>query len=533
MATLVKKEIKRLRKDKKKQDRTRSRARAIALRVMALVLAALIQIAILVVPYIFLHQYMASAIYIVFQVFSVIALLYVVRSDRENPSYKVAWAILLLVIPIFGWLIYLIYGRIYYTKKERARMAVIEEHLKLAQKNSAIANEHLEEHHESAASQAHYLYHYANAPAYRHTKTRFFPLGDEMFPAMLSDLESAREFIFMEYFIVEEGKMLDAILEILKRKAAQGLDVRFMYDSFGTLFKMPKEFRLELEQTGIKCYEFGTFTSILDVRYNNRDHRKICVIDGKIGYTGGVNLADEYINEKMVFGHWKDTALRIEGDAVYSMTLMFLSLWNITHRENEDYSKYRVEISEDRAYENGYVIPYTDYPGDAEEVGATVYMNMINHAHRYVYIMTPYLIIDNVMQKSLENAAKCGVDVRIITPGIPDKKMVFVLTQSYYEPLLEAGVRIFEYDPGFVHAKIFLSDDEVATVGTINMDFRSLALHFENGILMCGSDAIPAMVKDYQETLERCHEVTLKEARSLAWWKKLVLPVLRLFAPLM
>jgi cardiolipin synthase len=284
-----------------------------------------------------------------------------------------------------------------------------------------------------------------------------------------------------------------------------------------------------LEKKGIKCCEFNSFKSALDSRYNNRDHRKICVIDGSVGFTGGFNLADEYINQKTVYGHWKDTAIMIKGDGVWSLTSMFLALWDSSKKEKDDYQRY--VPSEKFTYNDGFVAPYTDYPLDDEPVGKNVYLNIINRASKYVYIMTPYLVPDTVLVSALENAAKNGIDVRIIMPGIPDKKIVYMLSQSFYPVLLKAGVKIYEYTPGFVHAKVFLSDDELAVVGTINIDYRSLAHHFEDAVWMYKTFAVSEIKKDFMETFAKSKEVP-KEGKKESVLRRILMPILRLFAPL-
>ncbi|MCM1308762.1 MAG: phospholipase D-like domain-containing protein, partial [Butyrivibrio sp.] len=303
-----------------------------------------------------------------------------------------------------------------------------------------------------------------------------------------------------------------------------------MYDSFGSILKMPADFVPKMRKKGIKCYEFNSFVTVYGSRYNNRDHRKICVIDGNVAFTGGVNLADEYINAKEVYGHWKDTAIMLEGEAAWSMTVMFLSLWDGSFKEADDFGSFMPSRSFD--YDDGYFIPYTDYPLDDEPVGKNVYLNIINRAKEHIYIMTPYLILDNVMVTALANAAKSGVDVRIITPGIPDKKIAFMLTRSYYEVLTNAGVAIYEYTPGFVHAKIFEADDKLAVVGTINLDYRSLAHHYENAVLIYGSSVIGHIKEDYAATLQKSRRVTYEDSRRRSFIKRILLPILRLFSPL-
>ena len=456
------------------------------LRILFLAFAVVIQAAVIVIPYVFLKHYIVH-FNGVFRLVSVFVVLYILKSDI-NPVYKIPWIVLLLALPVFGGVLYIIYGRLHFSKKDIMTFVDINNKCKEALALRPFANDSLEKEAPLIYPQAKYLLDYALAPTYNNTETTYFPLGDDMFPVMLSELNKAEKFIFMEYFIIEDGLMLNSILDILKEKASRGVDVRFMYDSLGSIAKAPVDIVRDLRKAGIRCFEFNTFRSILDNRYNNRDHRKICVIDGNVGFTGGVNLADEYINVKTVYGHWKDTAIMIKGDAVWSLTNMFLTLWDGINKCDEEFRKYLPDI--DVKADNGYVIPYTDFPIDNETVGKSVYLNMINRANRYIYIMTPYLILDNTMATSLCDAAKSGIDVRLITPGIADKKLVNLLTKSYYDKLIEAGVKIYEYTPGFVHAKIFVSDDETAVVGTINLDYRSLAHHFENAIWMYKTDIV-------------------------------------------
>ena len=491
------------------------------LRILFLALAVITQAAVIVIPYVFLKHYIVH-FNGVFRLVSVFVVLYILKSDI-NPVYKIPWIVLLLALPVFGGVLYIIYGRLHFSKKDIMTFVDINNKCKEALALRPSANDSLEKEAPLIYPQAKYLLDYAIAPAYNNTETTYFPLGDDMFPVMLSELNKAEKFIFMEYFIIEDGLMLNSILDILKEKASRGVDVRFMYDSLGSIAKAPVDIVRDLRKAGIRCFEFNTFRSILDNRYNNRDHRKICVIDGSVGFTGGVNLADEYINVKTVYGHWKDTAIMIKGDAVWSLTNMFLAFWDGINKCDEDYRKYLPDI--DVKVDNGYVIPYTDFPIDNETVGKSVYLNMINRANRYIYIMTPYLILDNTMATSLCDAAKSGIDVRLITPGIADKKLVNLLTKSYYDRLIEAGVKIYEYTPGFVHAKIFVSDDETAVVGTINLDYRSLAHHFENAIWMYKTDIVAEIKKDFLDTQEKCVK------KSFA--KIIFLPILRLFSPML
>ena len=347
------------------------------------------------------------------------------------------------------------------------------------------------------------------------------------------ELEKAEKFIFMEYFIVEEGIMWDTILEILKRKVNEGVEVRFMYDGMCAFDLLPYSYPKKLQKFGIKCKMSNKIRPFVSTIQNNRDHRKICVIDGQTGYVGGVNLADEYINEKERFGHWKDTAVLLRGDAVQSLTMIFLQMWDVDMRGVEPYGKYLTKKAESLNDRLGYVIPYADSPFDHENVGEEVYFHILNHAKKYVHIMTPYLILDNEMLTTLIRAAKSGIEVIIIMPHIPDKWYAFAVAKTYYKELIEGGVQIYEYAPGFVHAKVFVSDDDTATVGSINLDFRSLYLHFENGVFIYDNPEVQKVEEDFQNTLAKCHKVTVTEVRNRGVFMKVAGQVLRLVAPLM
>ncbi len=497
------------------------------IRAIALALAALAQIAVIALSIIHFHPFFKN-INILLEILAIIQVLYLIESDI-NPVYKIPWIVVLLVVPVFGSVIYLIYGRAHYAKREMKRAIETSDICKEALASRPYSNSDLKKLNPNIAVQTDYLLRCADAPVYVNTTVKYFPLGDDMFPVMLEELEKAEHFIFMEYFIIEEGIMFDSILNILERKAEQGLDVRFMYDSFGSIMKAPEHVVKRLKKKGIRCFEFNSFRSILDSRYNNRDHRKICVIDGNVGFTGGVNLADEYINKHEVYGHWKDTAIMLEGEAVWSLTTMFLALWDTSCKDRDEFLMYEPTRRFD--FKDGFVAPYTDYPLDGEPVGKNVYMNIINRANSYVYIMTPYLILDTVMISALENAAKNGIDVRIIMPGIPDKKIVFMLSQSYYDVLLKAGVRIYEYTPGFVHAKVFLSDDCTGVVGTINLDYRSLTHHFENAVWMYNTECLTDIKQDFFDTLEKCREVFPGQMKKSVF-RRILMPILRLFSPM-
>ena len=344
-------------------------------------------------------------------------------------------------------------------------------------------------------------------------------------------LRGAERYIFIEYFIIEEGKHWNSVLDILTEKAKLGVEVRVIYDDIGSIATLPASYPLTLEKLGIHCQVFNRFMPVVSLRQNNRDHRKYMIVDGRVAFTGGINMADEYINVKPRFGHWKDSAIRLEGDAVWSMTVSFLSMWDFTHAEEEHFTPFRPAPAHGGT--EGYVQPYHDCPWDNEAVGQSVYLNLIYRAKRYVYITTPYLVIDYALTMALTNAAKSGVDVRIITPHIPDKKTVFEMTRSHYEELIEAGVSIYEYEPGFIHSKNFVVDDLWATVGTVNLDYRSMFLHFENGVLLYDTPSVKDIRDDFLDTQGKSLPVTLEDCHAVSPLHRLFRDLLRLFAPLL
>ncbi len=380
----------------------------------------------------------------------------------------------------------------------------------------------------SAANQCRYLLNHNDSPLYANTDVQYFGHCPDAFEKLKEDLKTAEKFIFMEYFIVEDGACFRQIREILKEKAAQGVEVRLMYDDIGSIGTVNWQFARELNQEGICCKVFNPALPVLNLFMNNRDHRKITVIDGKIAHTGGYNLADEYFGRAKPYGEWKDTGIRLEGEAVRSLTATFLELWAVANREQQELAPY-LEVHHPIPAK-GYVQPYRENPLDREQTAENVYLHLINQAKEYVWFMTPYLIITDEMDRALELAAKRGVDVRIITPGIPDKRTVYALTRSYYASLVKNGVRIFEYTPGFCHGKQCVVDGVLASIGTSNLDYRSLYLHFENNVLLYGCDGVKQMEQDFREIFDLCREVTdsYRSAYMMVWQC-----ILRLFAPLM
>lgn len=458
----------------------------------------------------------------------------VIINRWTNPANKLSWTFLILLSPILGVLLYFLFGRSELTNYVRRHMDKINHEVSAALTQDEEAKRLLRETDLSVYRQSKYINDYGHFPVYRNTATEYYKCGEEMFPAMLEALRYAEHFIFMEYFIINQGYMFQTIVDILEEKAKQGVEVRLIYDDMGCIGTLPPHYYKILQKKGIKCAAFNPFRPVMSVIMNNRDHRKILVVDGTVGFTGGINLADEYINKIERFGYWKDTGVRIEGEGVWSLTNMFLGMWNSIVRSSEDYKKYLPPVHHTWNFdEDGFVQPYGDSPLDHENVGENIYLNIISRAKKYVYIFTPYLIIDHETLVALRNAAKSGVDVRIVTPGIPDKKMVYLLTQSYYTPLLEAGVKIYQYTPGFLHAKSFVCDDEIATVGSVNLDFRSLYLHFECGVFMYRSKAVMQVKQDCMETFACSEEISLAFCRKRPLPVRMLQSLLRLFAPLM
>lgn len=478
-------------------------------------------------------SYQFTYVNLILRGFAIILVLVIVNK-WVNPANKLSWTFLILLSPIFGCLVYFLFGRSGLTKRTRERMDAVNKEVLSCLVRDGGAEEELRQTDISVYNQSKYINDWAGFPVYRNTSTKYYKCGEEMFPDMIEELKKAEHFIFLEYFIIEEGYMFRQIQDILEQKVKDGVEVRLIYDDVGCISTLPPKFYKKLQEKGIKCAAFNPFRPIMSVIMNNRDHRKIFVVDGKTGFTGGINLADEYINKVERFGYWKDTGIRIEGEGVWSLTTMFLEMWNYITRSTEDYKRFMPSVYQTEPFEeDGFVQPYGDTPLDHENVGENIYLNMIGRAKRYVYIFTPYLIIDHEMLVTLGNAAKSGVDVRIVTPGIPDKKMVYLLTQSYYAPLLKNGVRIYQYTPGFIHAKCFVCDDEIATVGSVNLDFRSLYLHFECGVWMYRSRAVMQVKEDCLATFEESEEMTPEFCRSRPLAVRMLQSVLRLFAPLL
>ena len=423
-------------------------------------------------------------------------------NSHDNPDYKIPWLILVLGVPVGGFMIYFMFYNRKLSKKYIKRMNEIEG--QQIQKNDELTLKKIAEQSKEASLNARLLCNLAHTHIYENTNATYYALGEEMYKAIIEDLKRAKEFIFLEYFIIEEGYFWNSILEILKEKVALGVKVRVIYDDIGCMMTLPGDYYQTLSKLGILCVPFSKLRGQANNEFNNRSHRKILVIDGIVGYNGGINLADEYINVYEKYGHWKDALVRIEGEAVNELTRSFLSDFEMNVKTKiEDFTPYFKKQT--LSIHDGYVIPFTDGPEPLykHRVSKTMIMTMLNQAREYVYMTTPYLIIDNELVEAIKNAALRGIDVRIIVPHVPDKKLIFLMTRSYYKELMKAGVKIYEYEPGFIHAKSYLSDDEIAIIGSMNLDYRSLVHHFENGIYFYHHSVIKSVKEDIEKTMEQ------------------------------
>lgn len=460
-----------------------------------------------------------------------IAVVLKLNSKNTNSAMKMPWIMLILAFPIMGLSLYLLFEILGDPGIGKRLRAVREDMKRELPENARRAFAHLEAQDITAANQSRYLWNCAGYPVYENTLVKYYPEAVDAFEDMKRQLEKAEKFIFMEYFIVEDKSAFRELEEILVRKAKQGVLVRLMYDDIGSVGKVNMAFAKRLNDEGIHCMPFNPALPFLNLFMNHRDHRKITVIDGKVGFTGGYNLAEEYFDRTRPYGKWKDTGLKLEGEAVRSLTATFLELWAVQTRKKEDWGTY-LDICHS-VPARGFVQPFADNPLDEERTAEDVYLNLIAQADKSIYFMTPYLIITDEVSRALSMAAKRGVDVRIITPGIPDKKTVFAVTRSYYAGLARKGVRIYEYAPGFCHAKQCICDGKIASVGTSNLDYRSLYHHFENNVLLYGCDAVGAIGADFEAMFPQCEDVTEKyrtgRGAMLRTWQY----ILRLFAPLL
>lgn len=454
----------------------------------------------------------------------------VIINRRGNPDHKIAWLVFILVFPIFGITLFLLWGSGGIMPHIRRRMNKCENNYLTKLSNESTVIDRLRYYDLIHSRQADFLIGESGYPIYDHTSTEYLSPGEKFLPRLLEELETAEKYIYIEFFILAEGVMWDSIHDILKRKAADGVEIKIIFDDFGSINRQSKNFIKTLRSEGIQVSIFNPINPILNIFLNNRNHRKIVVIDGKTAVTGGINIGDEYINAEERFGYWLDCAVIIKGNAVKSFLAMFCCMWEFNTYKAIDFEAH---VADCPAEDDGFVIPYCDDPLNEDNPAEGIYMQILNTAQKYVYIATPYLIIDNAMKSTIRMAAKSGIDIRIITPHIPDKWYVHPVTRYNYLELLEAGVRIFEYTPGFIHSKLFVSDDKIATVGSINMDYRSFVFHFECGAWICDNSTVLDIKDHFDEIFKSCEEIKIEEWKKRPVWERLKQAVLHIFAPFM
>ena len=514
-------------------DRTReSYKKLIHNRIVYTFVVILIQIAWFELLILRLSAY-STAISVGLTLLSVAMILYVINKD-DNPAYTIGWVVLMALVPLFGGLLYFLFGNKRPSKKMLRRMMDSHSYYRHILKPLPKREENIIKLDDRMEGLSHYVWGQSEFPIYPDTQTTYYPSGEEMFPAMLEAMRKAEHFIFLEYFIIDEGEMWDEMLSVIQEKADAGVEIRIIYDDFGCVSRLAPDYDKWLESLSpnIKCMAFNPLHASFSLVVNHRSHRKILVCDGHTAFTGGINISDEYINRVNRFGYWKDTGVRLYGEGVWNFTVMFFELWGAYHSKEVRPNSYRPHSYHPEPFTGaGFVQPFSDTPLDNEPLAHNIYLDIIAQAVDYVYIFTPYLIIDYEMQSSLIRAAKRGVDVRIVTPEIPDKKLIYRLTRSNYLPLIEGGVKIYQFTPGFIHAKSILCDDRVAVVGSINMDYRSLFLHFECGVLMYDADCLGALKDDVMQTIGKSRLIEAKDCADSIFGRMLD-AVLRLFSPL-
>lgn len=511
-----------------KQKKLHKRGAPIRTRLILAAIFIVLQIAVLVsVAYFFANR--KIWVYTLFETISVIIVIYIL-SKKGNPSYKLTWTIYILIFPVIGGLVYLVWGGGRVFPHIKRRMLNFSKGAGRYLRQDKSIKSHLEYEDVLHARQASFLTKASGFPVYDGTECTYLSPGEKAFPVILEELKKAEKYIFIEFFILAEGSMWDEIFEVLKERRRNGVEVKIIFDDFGSITRQYKNFTKRLEKEGFEVQVFNRIHASVDLFMNNRNHRKIIVVDGKVAFTGGMNIADEYVNRQPRFGYWMDCAVKLEGKAVTSFVLMFLSMWGFCTGKPQRFNRY---VADHSVKAKGFVQPYCDGPINDKNPGEGIYMQLLNTAQRYVYIVTPYLIVDNTMIRELTLAASSGIDVRIIVPKVPDKTYVHPVTQHSYEELLESGVRIFEYTPGFMHSKFFVSDDSVATVGSINMDYRSFFFHFECGVWMCRTNSVSDIKKHFLEMQQESEEILLDSWQKRPLKQKVKQSLLNLFAPFM
>ena len=501
-------------------------------RLIFVAIAFVLELALIFSTIFWLNDY-AEWIAIGSRILAALLVLFIYNQDKTS-AMKMPWIILIMILPVFGTALYLLIGLSVSTRSMKKRYEDVDKRLFpfLPEKEDVAAR--FAASNKRAAGIARYLKDHSGYPVYDNTDIEYYDDAVTGLEAQKEELKKAKKFIFMEYHAIENKESWHGIQEILEDRVKAGVEVRVFYDDMGSIGFINTDFVKLLESKGIRCRVFNPFTIGLNIFLNNRDHRKITVIDGRVGFTGGYNLANEYFHITEPFGFWKDTGVKITGEAVKSLTAAFLEMWNAVKREDhndDNFTRFFPDYPY-KAKEDGFVVPYADLPVDNEQVGEDVYISMAEYAKDYVWFVTPYLILTDEMIHALGLAAKRGVDVRIITPGIPDKKLIYSVTRSYYNSLVRNGVRIFEFTPGFCHAKMSIADGELATCGTINLDYRSLYHHFENGCYFTGYEAVTRMKEDFEDMFSKSKEVT-EDYKTPGAGRKIVMLFLRLFAPLL
>lgn len=500
--------------------------RVLSSRIFNLVLLLIIQIMLLTMFVLLVSKFKIIPTIISYIINFIILLIVINRKD--NPSYRLLWTMLILLVPYVGGIIYIIFG------DKKAPKSLTNINIISLYNNNILKHKYKindkDNIDKTISKQFNYIQENIKYPYYKNTNTKYYNDGESVFKDIIEDLKNAKHYIFIEFFIVDNGYLLDTILDILKEKVKENVLVYFMYDDAGCVTTLSRYYYKKLRSYGIKCEVFNKLKPRLEINMNNRNHRKLIVIDNQIGYMGGFNLADEYINKKVKYGYWKDNGIKLTGEAVYSMTVMFIQFYNaITKDSKIDYNKFNIPTN---IISNDIVCPFSDSPTDIEDVGHNVHINLINNATKYIYIHTPYLILDYTMTQSLILAAKNGIDVIITTPHIPDKKFVFELTRYNYLTLLENGVKIYEFTPGFLHSKTIVCDDNIALIGTINMDYRSYFLHYECGVLITSPNTIKTIKQDYIDTLNKSQQITIQQCKNIGILRRIYRAILNVISPL-
>lgn len=510
-------------------NQQKSHVRNSVLRLMVVVLAIVVQLVWLVLTVARLNYY-STVINLLFSLASAMLVLFI-YGKHELAAFKLPWIILILTLPLLGVCMYALFGNSYALNPVRGRFEKLDPKLWQHLPQDETVMQSLAQRMPEASGDSRYIRRFGPYPVMRDTDVRFFSEASDAFEAQLADLARAEHFIFMEYHAIEDARSFARMKAVLADRAAHGVEVRVLYDEVGSIGFINRDFIRRMNALGIQCRVFNPVMPVLNLFMNNRDHRKITVIDGKVGYTGGYNLADEYFNLTHPYGYWKDTGLRLEGAAIRSLTVQFLEMWNVMKETDKDVLPYLPAYSCPSAA--GYVQPYADSPLDGEPVGENVYLNLIGRSRERLWLATPYLIISDEMTRALTLAARRGVDVRVITPGIPDKKVIYSVTRSYYAGLVRGGVRVYEYTPGFLHEKQMLCDRASAVVGTINLDYRSLYHHFENGVLLHDCPCLEDIAADFEQTLSVSSEVTERYRTGRNAVLRVKQCILRLAAPLL